>query len=160
MNVTEESQVEEHLLDQFGAVADEGRQLIGRGGCNDPKELIESINEFLSKPTKKKWFKKVDNWTEKALPIGTLWGEVFVKELGWEWINVTFEDGSQSVGVFSRDRSIGFYPWHFVLGCVENGATVTVLLAWNMLKEGAVPKTAPNSYVNLMDGVHHIIPPE
>jgi hypothetical protein len=62
--------------------------------------------------------------------------------------------------VFSSDRSLGIYPWYFILGCIENGAPATILLAWNMLKEGAIPEIESNSYTNLMDGVHHIIPPD
>ena len=159
MQVISESPVEAHLLEQFGAVASEGRELIGQPACDDPAILIESINEDLSRPAKKRWFRKADPWTETVLPLGTLWGEVFAREFGWEWINVTFENGSEAVGVFSKDRSIGCYPWYFILGCVEHGATVTLLLAWNMLKAGKIPEMEPGSYWNLMDGVHHIVPP-
>ena len=158
MQVIAESKVEQHLLDQFTAVANDGLQLLKSDAGKSPKDLIASINEYLSKPAKKKWFKKVDNWTDKALPLGTLWGEIFVKEFDWEWVKLTFEDQSQAIGVFTKDRSLGFYPWYFVLGCVENEAPVTILLAWNMLQEGAVPDMEPKTYENLMEGVHHIIP--
>lgn len=158
MRVSEESKVEKNLIEQFASVADEGRQLIQMQDCQDSVKLLTLINDFLTNPPKKKWFKRVDTWTDRALPLGTLWGEIFVKELGWEWVNVRFEDESQAIGVFSKDRSIGFYPWHFILGCIDHGAPVTVLLAWNMLKDNAIPELEPNGYENLMDGVHHIVP--
>ncbi len=81
-----------------------------------------------------------DLWTERTLPIGTLWGEICVSELGGEWVKVRFEDDSGAIGVFSKDRSVGIYPWYFVLGCVENGAPVTIELAWNMLRARARPR--------------------
>ncbi len=157
MKVINEEKVEQRFIDQFADVAQEGMELVGCDS-NDPLKIMTAINDFLTKPIKKKWFKKVDNWTDKSLPIGTLWGETYVKELGWEWLNITFEDESQAVGVFNKDRSLGIYPWFFVFGVTENGAPTTVLLAWNMLKEGGIPIFKPNDYENLMEGVHHIIP--
>jgi hypothetical protein len=91
-----------------------------------------------------------------------LWGEQLVREFGWEWSAVTFHDhnDSKAIGVFTRDRSLAIYPWHFIVGCLENNATVTILLAFNMLVAGTIPPQEPNGYLNLMDHVIHIIPPE
>ncbi len=156
MKVVRESEVRKDLLDQFIAVANEGRQLLGKAEGGDAAEWIAAMDGYVSQSGLD--LDGTDLWTERALPIGTLWGELCIRELGWEWVKVHFEDGSSAIGVFSKDRSIGIYPWYFVLGCVENGAPVTIELAWNMLRGGAIPKLDRNSYTNLMDGVHHIVP--
>ena len=62
------------------------------------------------------------------------------------------------VGVFSTDRSLAIYPFQFVHGCIHNGVPVTIMLAYNMLKNGAIPKLPPLGYVNLTDGVRHVVP--
>lgn len=158
MNILRESEIENNIISHFEAVANEGKELLDKLKVNDSLELITAINEYVTAQSKLD-LSEIDAWIERALPIGTLWGELYVKELGWEWIKVHFEDESTAMGVFSKDRSVGIYPWHFVLGCIENGATVTILLAWNMLQGGAIPEHGKNSYTNLMDGVHYIIPP-
>ena len=63
------------------------------------------------------------------------------------------------VGIFSADRSLAIYPFQFAHGCIQTGVPVTILLAYNMLKDGfGIPKLPPQGYVNLMDGVRHIVP--
>jgi hypothetical protein len=157
MEIIDESEIEDDLISQFEGVANEGKELIASSNHSD--SVVSKINDYVTEQSKLEFEEDFDAWTDLALPLGTLWGEMFVEEYDWEWIRVHFEDGSKAIGVFSKDRSIGIYPWYFVLGCVENGAPVTILLAWNMLKEGAIPTMEPKSYTNLMDGVHHIIPP-
>jgi hypothetical protein len=96
------------------------------------------------------------------LLLGCLWGSQLVRELNWEWVNVVFHDhgDSEAVGVVSPNREFAIYPFHFVQGCIENNATVKILLAYNMLKGGQVPALPPRSYENVMDCVHHIVPPD
>jgi len=93
--------------------------------------------------------------------LGSLWGEMLCRELGWKWAQVIFHDhdDSEAVGVFSPNRSLAIYPFHFIYGCLENEAPVTIELAFNMLADGAkVPDLPPNGYENVMDNVHHVVP--
>ncbi|MFX1398075.1 MAG: hypothetical protein ACFFAS_13645 [Promethearchaeota archaeon] len=102
-----------------------------------------------------------DTWTSLSLPLGCLWGEQLVRELNWEWAEVIQHDHEdlKIVGVFSEDRSLAIYPFHFVHGCIENKATVTIALAYNMLKEGSsIPKLPSKGYENVMDHINYIIP--
>jgi hypothetical protein len=93
--------------------------------------------------------------------FGSLWGEQLVRQLGWQWAQVVFHeyDDSQAVGVFSPDRALAIYPIHFIHGCLENDAPVTIALAFNMLVDGKrIPKLPQGGYENVMDNVHHIVP--
>ena len=71
MKVIKEEELEQSVIDQFKSVSLEGAALVGCELTDKPIKIITAVNEYLSVPTKKKWFKNVDNWTEKALPIGT-----------------------------------------------------------------------------------------
>jgi hypothetical protein len=160
MNISEQA-VEPNILSNMSGAAQEGATLVGVSVDDSPVKIVTAINAFVSNPSKP-LLGRVDNWTDRALPIGTLWGEQLVREFGWEWSAVTFHDhnDSKAVGVFTKDRSLAVYPWHFVFGCLENKATVTILLAFNMLAGGGIPSQEPNGYLNLMEHVHHIVPPD
>ena len=98
---------------------------------------------------------------EPDLVLGSLWGQQLVREFSWQWAAVTFHehDDAKAVGVFSPDRALAIYPFHFIYGCLENGAEVTIMLAFNLLVDGSkVPPLAPGTYENVMDNVHYIVP--
>ena len=125
-----------------------------------PLKIVEAINAYVAKPPKS-WFRKADNWTDRALPLGTLWGMQQVRAFGWEWVSViNHEEGdAKAIGVFDARRSLGIYPFEFVFGCLEAKAYPTILLAFNMLAAGKIPELEAGGYMNLMDGVRHVVPP-
>ncbi len=148
------------MLANIEGSAGEGAEYAGVEVDASPLEIVTAINKFVSKPPRKR-SKSVDNWTDRALPLGSLWGCQLVRHFGWEWSSVIFHDhdDSKAFGVFAKDRSLAVYPWHFIFGCLENKAPVTILLAFNMLEAGKIPLQEAKAYVNLMDHVHFIIPP-
>lgn len=157
MSITER-EIEPHIREGIEGSAEEGAELVRVAGDDGPGKVVEAIHAFVSRPP---GGEGVDNWTDRALPLGSLWGRQMVRQFGWEWAGVVFHDrgDSKAVGVFSKDRSLAIYPWHFVYGCLENGVPSTILLAFNMLLAGAVPAQEPGAYVNVMDHVRHVVPP-
>ncbi len=152
--------VEPDTLMHIEGSAGEGAELIGVTVDDPPLAIVTAINTFVSRPRKKP-SRRVDNWIDRAIPLGSLWGQQMVRQFGWEWSGVVFHDhgDTRTIGVFAKDRSLAIYPWHFVFGCLENDATVTILLSFNMLAAGKVPARKRGEYVNIMDHVHHIVPP-
>ena len=130
---------------------------------DSPDTIVTAVNNCIRKIQKGRGPKFPED-EQVDLLLGCLWGFQLVKELNWEWVNVVFHDhgDSTAVGVVSPSRDLAIYPFHFVYGCIENHATVTVLLAFNMLKDRSrnVPTFPPRSYTNVMDHVHHIVPPD
>jgi len=62
-------------------------------------------------------------------------------------------------GVLSTDRSLAIYPLEFMLGCLRDpDVDVTVMLSFNMLQAGSIPKMKEKTYTNVMEGVHRIVP--
>lgn len=93
--------------------------------------------------------------------MGSLWGHLLVKKFSWEWAMLKFHDHGDSIapGVLSPDRALAVYPIHFLIGCFRDPSVdCTILLSYNMLKAGSVGEVQPGEYMNLMEGVHRIVP--
>lgn len=160
MHVTED-RIKTSTLVHIEGSAGEGAELVGVRVDAAPLEIVTAVNQFVSKQQRRRRSSRVDNWTDRALPLGSLWGCQLVRQFGWEWSGVIFHEhgDSKAVGVFAKDRSLAVYPWHFIFGSLENKAPVTILLSFNMLAAGRIPAQRAKAYVNLMEGVHHIVPP-
>jgi hypothetical protein len=163
MNISEEA-VSEAILDNIKACAMDARNALGPDFADaDPPEVVNAIDDFAYH-----WQKGerpstdlIAGGEDARLVMGSLWGEQLVKQFGWEWAKVTFHDHGDSVtfGVFSPDRSLAIYPLDFMLGCLNDpGVDVTVMLSYNMLEGGKIPKLESKSYSNVMEGVHRIVP--
>ena len=100
---------------------------------------------------------------ESALLLASLWGEQVARRLGWQWATVIFHDhdDAELIGICSPDRALAIYPYQFVFSCLEERTVVTVALAFNILVDGRrVPKLPSGGYENVMDNVHHVVPPQ
>lgn len=122
---------------------------LGDGTADDDQEQFDPSEPELS---------ELDN-EEVALLLASLWGEQLVRQFGWEWGSMIFHDhgNTTAVGVFSPDRSLAIYPFHFIFRCLEEDAPVTLLLAFQILKDASrIPALPEGGYENVMDNVHHV----
>ena len=156
-----EDPVDQEMLGNIRGCAEDAATMLGLdASTTPPAKIVEAVDEFVYK-----WQKgrrpPVDPDDDLSLTLGSLWGEQLVKNLQWEWTGVIFHEhgDSHAVGVVSPTRSLAIYPFHFIHGCLENDATVTIMLSYNMLTENSgIPNFPAGSFENVMDGVHHIIP--
>jgi hypothetical protein len=124
-----------------------------------PASVVNSVDDYIHKLQNGEV--TAPEGEDVKIFFGCLWGVQLVREFGWEWANVIFHDhgDTEAMGVFSKDRSLAIYPFHFITGCLENDAPVTIMLAFSMLLDGSeIPELPPGGYENLMDNVHHIVP--
>lgn len=157
-----ESPPDEERLRLLASVAEDAADYLGVSLDEDsPEAIIRAVHECV-REIQEGGGPEFDEGERVDLLLGCLWGSQLVRALGWEWVNVVFHDhgDSEAVGVASPNREFAIYPFHFVQGCLENNATVKILLAYNMLSAGAMPTLPPRSYENVMDAVHYIIPPD
>jgi hypothetical protein len=158
--ITEDA-VDAELLDNIQACAGDALQMLGLDpATTSAAKIVEAVDEFVHNWQKGKR-PPVDPDDDLSLTLGSLWGEQLVKTLGWQWTGVTFHEhgDTNAVGVVSPDRSLAIYPFHFVYGCMENNATVTIMLSYNMLMDRSrIPALPAGGFENVMDNVHHIIP--
>jgi hypothetical protein len=102
---------------------------------------------------------EIEDAEQARLLFGCAWGEQVVKALGWEWVKLFWEENTFYLAVVPPDRSLVIYPTDFMLACLQNpGIDVTVMLSYNMLLAGRLPKQSPGSYTDVMQGVHRIVP--
>lgn len=148
----------QEIVASLPGAANDGTGLVGVSANDSPEKIVEALNEFVANPPKAGLFKRIDNWNERAMPLGALWGQQLVRKFGWEWALVDF-DGDRYVGVFDRQRSMGVLPFDYVFETLEQRETPTILLAFNMIAEGALPKFEGRSYTNIMEGIQHIVEP-
>ncbi len=161
-NVSEQP-IDPDTLSSLQGCANEGRELLGLAGkAAEPKTVVEAIDAFVyawqkgKRPPKKKLDPE-----DAPFVFGSLWGEQLAKRFGWQWAMVTFHDHGDSVApaVLTPDRSLAVYPIHFLMGCFQDaGVDATVALSYNMLEAGSIGKLKPKGYVNLMEGVHRVVP--
>ncbi|MEO8269447.1 MAG: hypothetical protein ABI557_07005 [Aureliella sp.] len=158
-NISEEN-LDAELLGNIEDSAAEAVAMLGLGTNATAEERVRAVDEYVDAWQKGK--RPQDSGDDDlSLTLGSLWGQQLASQLGWQWAGVTFHEfeDSKAVGVFSPDRALSIYPFHFIYGCIENGAPVTILLAYNMLVEGTKIPTLPrNGYENVMDNVHHVVP--
>ncbi len=159
MNISE-NPIDAGMLGNIEGCAADAAAMLGLDVNTSEEELVEAVDDFVHA-----WQKgqrpKVDEDDDLSLTMGSLWGQQLVRKLGWQWAGVTFhdQDDSKAVGVFSPDRSLAIYPFHFVYGCMENDATVTIMLSYDMLVDGTkIPSLPSNGYENVMENVHHLVP--
>ncbi len=162
MNITEEA-IDSETLDPILGCANDAAQMLGIDLEKlSPKEIVALVDNCVLNIQKGE-APEIHEEDDPSLTLGSLWGQQMVNELCWEWSSVTFHDhdDTKAVGVFSKDRALAIYPFHFVHGCLENNATVTILLAFNMLIEGTrIPELPAGGFENVMDNVSHIVPGE
>ena len=166
MNVTEEP-LDESVVSHLDGAAREGAGLVGANVHDDPGRIVATINEFLVPPGREGAIRTAgaaagrDLWGDWALPIGTLWGHAMIERFGWSWIGMIQHDHDdfRVMALANTDRSLVVYPHHYCFGCLRNDVYPTVLLAFNMLEAGGIPAQPARGYLNLMDGVRHVVPP-
>lgn len=158
-NISEE-RIDAELLDNIEQSAREAALLLRLDANAAAIERVRAVDEFVYA-----WQKgerpPIAEDDDLSMTLGSLWGQQLASQLGWQWAAVTFHDfeDSKAVGVFSPDRSLAIYPFHFIYGCMENGASVTILLAYNLLVDDTkIPALPKNGYENVMDNVHHVVP--
>lgn len=162
MNITEQS-IDSELLDDLAKCAARAIKLLGLDPENDSAEtIITAIDAFVFE-TQQGNTRDFDLNEDEDLPLmlGSAWGVQLVRSLGWQWSSVIFHDHDDvpAVGVFSVDRSLAIYPLHFIYGCLEHDAPVTIALAWSILNDGTrVPELPANGFENVMEHVHHDAP--
>jgi hypothetical protein len=151
------------MLDAIEDYATEAARLLGLADRQpmSPEDIVAAVDMCVQQRQQGNGPQFAED-DEAALLLGCLWGQQLVRELGWQWVGVTFHefDDAEATGVVSPNRALAIYPFHFIFECLENKAPVTIQLAFDILKEGRrVPRLPPRTYENVMDHVHHDEPP-
>ncbi|MEK6250220.1 MAG: hypothetical protein N2C12_18695 [Planctomycetales bacterium] len=159
MDITE-NPIDAKMLGNIDGCAVDATTMLGLDASSPEEQVVHTIDAFVHA-----WQKgqrpELPEDVDLSLTMGSLWGQQLIRKLDWQWAGVTFHDHDDTValGIFSPDRALVIYPFHFIYGCMENDAPVTIMLSYNMLSDGSkIPSLPPKGYENVMDNVHHIVP--
>jgi len=156
VKITEELIDEETMTLLDGCAIDAATLLEMDTASLKSREIIAAIDQCVCQLQKGNG-PSVTEEDDPALMLGSLWGQRLIMEFGWTWAAVTFHDHNemQAIGVFSPDRSLAIYPFHFIWGCLENGEPVAIEMAFNILKDASrIPALPAGGYENVMDHAH------
>ncbi len=159
-----ETPVTETILANVAGCARDAMAVLARSGVPlaSSAERVAAVDDFVER-----WQRgdrpPADAMDPQDVPylMGSLWGEAIVAALGWSWVQVVFNQRTDTVAtaVVSPDRSMAIFPIHFVLECVQEAAVdCTIALSFDMLVAGQAGDLTPHGYANVMDVVHRIVP--
>ncbi len=125
-----------------------------------PAKVVAKIDDLIHRMTRG-FEPKFQVQQQPEFLFGSLWGEQLIRELNWHWGTVTYHDfeDASAVGVVSPLAEMVIFPFAFLEACLKEDVPVTVLLSFNMLRDGSsIPELAPESYEDVMQNVQHIVP--
>ena len=127
---------------------------------NQPNQVVATIDLFVrgwqANPDEAQ---KAQHHQRVVLSLSSLWGIQLNKQFGWDWAAKQLKDG-ETLGVFSPDNSMAIYSVKYLNFTMQNPAVIpTIKLAFNMIKDNALPKFPADSFTDVMSGVRHIVPP-
>jgi hypothetical protein len=85
-----------------------------------------------------------------AHAVGTLWGDAVRRALGWEWVRVIDQSGSERLVLVSPERTYLCDP-HLAIYKLLTKPEMdnTAALVFNMLRMGKAPSSKPGSYLRV-----------
>ena len=155
-----EQPIDPELCSEIGRLAESAAAHVAVDPASGPDCVIAAVDAFV-REMQQGGQSTLAGDSQPEMALGALWGEQLVRGLGWLWTAVTFHgaDDITTVAVVSPDRALVIYPFHFIHGCLEHAAPVTILLAWEILThDGRVPSLPADSFENVMDHAHHPVP--
>jgi hypothetical protein len=162
MSTHSESEIDPSMFASLQGAAGEGAAILRVNPADASETIVAAIDQFVfAWQSGQRPSEKVIEAESAPFAMGSLWGEQIVRDFGWEWKMITFHEHGNSTapGVVSPDRGLAIYPIHFLIGCLRDPSVdATIMLSYNMLKAGTIGQVEPGSYMNLMDGVHRIVP--
>jgi len=92
------------------------------------------------------------------LAVSVSWGDQIVRHFEWSWI-CEIRDGEERFAVAAPNRSLVIHAPQFIHDCLHNPRIdCTVMLAFNMQEAGNFTGCQAREYVDVMSGVHRIVP--
>ena len=150
-------------LEQFEFYRTRGYALLDVSSNATPRELVQAIDAHVCDW---QWRRQVlrgllrtrEDPVEPARALGVVWGDQIVRHFDWRWVCV-LRRSEPRFGVVSPDRSLAIYAPQFLDDCLRNpGVDCTVMLAFNMQEAGDFTGCAAGEYVDVMRGVHRVVP--
>jgi hypothetical protein len=148
---------------QFEHYRQKGLDLLGASRGAAPRQLVEAIDSYVDEWQNKRrglltMLRARVDAVEPARALGVVWGDQIVRHFEWNWI-CEIRDSEERFAVASPNRSLVIHAPQFIHECLHNPQVdCTVMLAFNMQEAGNFTGCERGAYVDVMSGVHRIVP--
>ncbi|MGD9683427.1 MAG: tetratricopeptide repeat protein [Candidatus Obscuribacterales bacterium] len=160
-----ESEVAAETVEQVREKACQALKFLDLKKDADAEEIIETLDSHIDglqqelAASPERLVAEENALAERAVLLGSLWGETLAKQFGWHWTFVEI-GSSRILTIVSPDRALAIYPCQFISSCLlDADQDCTILLAYNMMKDGLGDVPA-NGFENVMEGVFRMFPEE
>ena len=133
---------------QVAKNAQRARDALGLHPLAAPEQVVRQIRDDVELLRRDFPTLKPNVRHNAVVSLGMLWGEMLCKEAGWEWCGLSRDGGEGFLALVSHDRAYVVSPNDFITGQLtpHPGADNTVLLLFNMIRAGTLPRAKPGSY--------------
>ena len=92
--------------------------------------------------------------------LGTLWGNILIKQYHWSWATLTFHEFNDWEGraVVAADGSLCILPFAYIHICLAGDDEVKISASLVALGANIIPSFPPNSFEDVMNGLQRIVP--
>lgn len=129
------------LVDALHEKEKESYVLIEATETESPNKIVERIKEYVDKLLVNEDLSE-EELREYALKLGTLWGEMVIKEYNWKWQYLDFGDGAEGLYIVSPKNYYCCPPLFFLTKILiktnvgfDGNNDNTVALLFNMIEE-------------------------
>ena len=78
---------------------------------NDPAQVVRSIRKSLDSARAAEH--SDERLMQISMSVGALWGEQVCRDMGWEWVRLSYESGFEGYAVAAPNRSVVCVPVQF-----------------------------------------------
>ncbi len=79
---------------------------------NDPAQVVRSIRKSLDSARAAEH--SDERLMQISMSVGALWGEQVCRDMGWEWVRLSYESGFEGYAVAAPNRSVVCVPVQYV----------------------------------------------
>ena len=81
-----------------------------------------------------------------TVSFGSVWGHMVCREAGWEWCSLSYRGSDEFLAIVSPDRACFVSPVGFVDEKLDPETDNTILLLFNLIRAGRLPRSQPGAY--------------
>ncbi|PWD51352.1 hypothetical protein C8046_12460 [Serinibacter arcticus] len=140
------SPLTDDVVGEILSVAPDGYARLGLIPEADPEEVLRAVEDVLH--LHRRGGDELDR--QDLITLGVVVGDVFVRNLGWEWANLTYPDGATAFAVLDETHAVGNQPMNWVYDIAGNAnREIALVLGYNLVARGEWPPAQPGDALML-----------
>lgn len=131
---------------EITAVRPQGYLRLGVLPTSDPAEVLGAVEDVLR--LHRRGEDELDS--EALITLGVVVGDVYVRTLGWAWVELGYDGGATAIAVLDPTSTYGNQPMNGVYDIARNAnRDIAVAQTYARVAAGEVPPAAPGEALML-----------